>query len=46
MLIKVVLPVVTGGLLASLTMFGLVYSQTQAPDKNPADGAVLTYGNR
>jgi hypothetical protein len=45
-LIKVILPVVTGGLLASLTMFGLVYSQTQAPDKNPADGPVLTYGDR
>jgi hypothetical protein len=45
-LIKVVLPVVTGALLASLTMFGLVYSETKTPDKNPSDAAVLTYGNR
>jgi hypothetical protein len=45
-LIKVVLPVVTGALLASLTMFGLVYSETKSPDNNPAQGEVLNYGNR
>ena len=39
------LPPVVGGVLGSLVMVGLVWSQTQAPETNPASQAVLTYGD-
>lgn len=34
-----------GVLLGLLAMFGLVYSQTQAPETNPASQPVLSYGD-
>lgn len=34
-----------GVLLGLFAMFGLVYSQTQAPATNPASQPVLTYGD-
>lgn len=34
-----------GALLAFLVMFGLVWSQTQTPDQNPASQPILTYGD-
>jgi hypothetical protein len=34
-----------GFLLGLFAMFGLVYSQTQAPATNPASQPVLTYGD-
>lgn len=44
--VKVVLPAITGALLAAIVMLGLVWSQTQAPEGNPASRPVLTYGDR
>ena len=38
-------PIVAGGGLAAAAMFGLVASQTSAPNTNPADSEVLTYGS-
>ena len=38
-------PIVAGGALAGAAVFGLVSSQTSAPDTNPADSEVLTYGS-
>lgn len=43
--LKMVVPVVAGVLVASLSLVGLVYSQTKAPDTNPASKPVLTYGD-
>ncbi|GAB3258723.1 hypothetical protein GCM10027425_20370 [Alteromonas gracilis] len=37
-------PVLVGFLLAFVAMFGLVMSQTAAPDKNPATQSALVYG--
>lgn len=36
---------VIGLLLGLFAMWGLVYSQTSAPDTNPASQPILTYGN-
>lgn len=41
----VVLPAGVGALLAALLLFGLIYSQTQSPDKNPASQQILVYGD-
>lgn len=46
LLLKVLLPAIAGGLAASVTMYGLVYSQTKAPDTNPASQPVLVYGDQ
>lgn len=46
LLLKMLLPAVVGGLAASVTMFGLVYTQTQEPDTNPASQPVLVYGDQ
>jgi hypothetical protein len=46
LLLKIVLPVVAGTLAASVAVVGLVWSQTKAPDVNPAGEQVLTYGDR
>lgn len=43
---KVLAPLVAGAALGTVTMFGLVYSQTQAPSSNPAEQQVLVYGDR
>lgn len=43
--IKIVLPVIAGGVAAALTMWGLVQMQTQAPETNPASEQILTYGD-
>lgn len=45
-LLKVVISAVAGGFAASATMFGLVYSQTSAPDQNPASQPVISYGDK
>jgi hypothetical protein len=42
--VKVFLAPLVGALLAFLVMFGLIWSQTQPPDQNPANQAVLNYG--
>jgi hypothetical protein len=34
-----------GALLAGSLLGGLVYSQTQGPDKNPASQQILVYGD-
>lgn len=44
--LKLILPPLTGAFLAFLVMFGLIWSQTQAPSTNPASQPVLTYGDR
>ena len=41
----IVLPVAVGALLAGGVLGGLVYSQTQAPETNPASQEVLVYGD-
>lgn len=40
----IVLPAVIGAVLAASLLGGLVYSQTQGPDKNPASQQILVYG--
>lgn len=42
---KLLLPPLVGGVLGSLVMFGLVWSQTQPPESNPASEPVLVYGS-
>ncbi len=37
-------PALIGALLATFGLFGLVYSQTQGPAKNPASQQILVYG--
>jgi hypothetical protein len=41
----IVLPTAVGALLAGGVLGGLVYSQTQAPETNPASQEILVYGN-
>lgn len=44
--VKMMLPPAVGALLAFLVTFGLIWSQNQTPDANPASEPVLTYGDR
>jgi hypothetical protein len=44
--VKILAPLLVGGVLGLLAMFGLVYSQTQAPSSNPANQQILIYGDR
>jgi hypothetical protein len=46
LLLKVLVSAVAGAVAASASMFGLVYSQTAAPDKNPAKDEIITYGDK
>lgn len=39
------LPILIGCFLAAIGLFGLVYSQTTAPDTNPASQQILVYGD-
>lgn len=41
---SVMLPFIIGALIAALALFGLVYSQTQGPETNPASQEILVYG--
>lgn len=41
----IVLPAAVGALLAGSVLGGLVYSQTQGPEKNPASQQILVYGD-
>lgn len=43
---KVLAPLIAGAALGTVTMLGVVYSQTQAPSSNPAEQPVLVYGDR
>lgn len=43
---KVVAPLIAGAALGTVTMVGVVYSQTQAPSSNPAEQPALVYGDR
>jgi hypothetical protein len=43
--LKLLVAPLVGVLLGLLAMFGLVYSQTQAPETNPASQPILTYGD-
>lgn len=43
--VLLLLPPVVGGLIGSFAMVGLVWSQTQVPETNPATQPVLTYGD-
>ena len=43
---KIVAPLLAGGVLGSVALVGLVYSQSQAPASNPADQQILVYGDR
>ena len=45
-LIKSVIALVAGGVLGSAAMGGLIVSQTQAPEKNPASQELFSYGDR
>ena len=46
MISNVVAPAVTGIILALVSLFGLVSSQTAAPDKNPASSKIIVYGDK
>ena len=41
----IVLPTAVGAVLAASLLGGLIYSQTQGPDKNPASQQILVYGD-
>lgn len=43
-LTAIVLPAAVGALLAGGVLGGLVYSQTQGPEANPASKQILVYG--
>lgn len=43
---KLLAPLIAGAALGTVTMVGLVFSQTQAPSSNPAEQQVLVYGDR
>lgn len=45
-LLKLLAPVIGGALAGSVAMYGLVWSQTQAPDTNPASQPILVYGDQ
>lgn len=42
---SIVLPVAVGALVAGGALGGVVYSQTQAPETNPASQEILVYGD-
>lgn len=44
--VRVLAPLLAGAALGTMSMVGLVYSQTQAPSNNPAEQQVLVYGDR
>ena len=46
LLIKLAVPTVAGAVFGSAAMLGLVYSQTAAPDVNPASKDIITYGDK
>ncbi|MBM6546492.1 hypothetical protein JNO54_10110 [Janibacter sp. YIM B02568] len=46
MIANIVAPAVAGALLATMSLFGLVTATIGAPDENPADQPVITYGER
>ncbi len=46
LLLKLLLPAVAGALSATLAVVGLIYTQSQAPDSNPASQPVLVYGDQ
>lgn len=46
LLLKFLLPAIAGGLSASVAMYGLVWSQTKAPDTNPASQPIMVYGDQ
>jgi hypothetical protein len=43
--LKLLIAPLIGVMLGLLAMFGLVYSQTQAPESNPASQPILNYGD-
>lgn len=43
--LKLLLAPIIGAMLAFLLMFGLIWSQTQTPEQNPASQPILTYGD-
>jgi hypothetical protein len=44
-LTSIVVPTAVGAVLAGSLLGGLVYSQTQGPDTNPASKDILVYGD-
>lgn len=46
MVLRLLVPVITGVVVAALGTFGLITSQTAAPAKNPASQQVIVYGDR
>ena len=46
MLLRIALPATAGALAALLVNFGLIQSQTQTPNINPASQPVLVYGDQ
>lgn len=45
LLAKLGVALVSGAVVASVTMTGLTYSQTKPPSSNPASKAILTYSD-
>ena len=43
--VKLLAPVVAGSFVGAVSMYGLVSTQTAAPENNPAKQQILTYGN-
>lgn len=43
--LKLLAPVIAGGAAGAITMVGVVSTQTAAPESNPANQQILTYGD-
>jgi hypothetical protein len=43
-MMRALVPALAGALLAAAVSLGLVFSQTNEPDTNPANEPILTYG--
>jgi hypothetical protein len=44
--VKLLAPVIAGGAAAGAVTFGVVQTQTSAPEQNPASTEIISYGDK